>query len=138
MLLLSLSVANAAPELPNEVEARVDKALDAVDATGEQRATVYRLVDEIVPQAKAFRDEARALREDIRALFTEPEIDREALEVLRVEAVGLFDRATAFAFDNLADLAEVFSVEQRQKLRELHEAHRREMLSKFHHWHDAG
>ena len=109
------------PVDPDKVMARADKALDHVDATDEQRATVKALLEDAIPQMQTYRSEAGVLREEIRAVFHEDEIDRVALEDARTDLVGLFDRASATMFDLFADLAEVFSEEQRDELQALRE-----------------
>ena len=79
------------------------------------------LLEDAIPQMQTYRSEAGVLREEIRAVFHEDEIDRVALEDARTDLVGLFDRASATMFDLFADLAEVFSEEQRDELQALRE-----------------
>lgn len=124
LLALPLAFAPAAFAASPE-EGRVQEALDAVDATPEQREDVRAILDRAIPEMKAFREEGQALREDLRQIFhTSEQIDRAALEEVRVDLVDLFDRATATAFGHLADLSEVFTVEQRQELHQLREQRR--------------
>ena len=119
------------PTSPDQVMERAEHALDQVEATDAQRDTVRSIVYEAWPQFQALHEEAHALRDEIRALFSADQIDRSALELARTDLVDLFDRATYTAFGHLADLAETFSVEQREELRELREERRRAFRARF-------
>ena len=112
-------------------EERVTEALDAVEATPEQRDSVQAILDVAVPEMKAFHEEGRLLRDEIHELFHAEQIDRVALEDVRLDVVDLFDRATAAAFGHLADLSEVFSLEQREELRQLREERRRQWRERW-------
>ena len=125
MLIVALSTAYAAEPIPAHVQERTDRALDAVDASEEQRTGVYELLSELVPKVKALHDEGHALRDELHAVLLTPEIDRTALEDLRVDAVDLFDRGTTLAFGHIADVAELFTVSQRQALIDFHDDMRR-------------
>ena len=128
MLIVALSTAYAAEPLPSKVLERTEAALDAVDATEAQRSEVHRLVQDLIPQLQALRGEGRELREEVHAILVTPEIDRGALEDLRVDAVDLFDRGTKLMFGHVADVAELFTPAQRQTLLDLH----RKMRERFH------
>jgi Spy/CpxP family protein refolding chaperone len=128
MFVVALSTAYAAEPLPSKVLERTDEALDAVEATEAQRAEVHRLVQGLIPQVRALREEGRELREEVHAVLVTPEIDRGALEDLRVDTVALFDRGTKLMFGHVADVAELFTPAQRQTLLDLH----RQMRERFH------
>lgn len=131
-LALSAPALAATPEPgPEHARRHLEEALDEVEATPDQRTAARALIEDAITEMAAFREEGRALRERISGLFLEEEIDRTALEEARVEVVDLFDRASATAFENLADLAEVFTVAQRQELHALREARREEWRRRF-------
>ncbi len=106
------------------VVSRADGVLDEVDATEAQRSSVRAILEDVVPTLQAYREEALALRQDLRAIFTAEAIDRGALEEARTDLVDLVDRVSGTALGALADLAEVFTPEQRAELRELRESRR--------------
>lgn len=102
---------------------RLEHALDTVDATDAQRDGVHAIVADTWPRLSALRAEAGELRERMRGLFLEDEIDRDAVEATRMDLVELFDRATSVAVEAWLDAAELFTPAQRATLQELR-AHR--------------
>ena len=94
----------------------VEWALRGVDATDEQmqqaKRIAERLVDELGPVAAKHREH----RETIARELAKPEIDREALELLRRQELTLADQASKLAVDSFADLGEVLTPQQRQEL----------------------
>lgn len=131
-LVLSAPAFAAPPEHgPEHAREHLEQALDTIDATPDQRSTARAMVEDAIGEMLAFHEEGRALRERVHGLFLDETIDRVALEDTRVEIVDLFDRASAAAFENLADLAEVFTVEQRKELRALREARVAQFRERF-------
>lgn len=109
---------------PEERAERLDKALGEVGATEEQKSTIRTFFEETAPTLKALHDEGRQLREEMQEVFlNSPVIDRAEVELLRVDAVDLFDRASSTMLDLFVDVANVLTVEQRTQLHELKEAH---------------
>ncbi|MEQ1570587.1 MAG: Spy/CpxP family protein refolding chaperone [Myxococcota bacterium] len=100
---------------------RLDRAFDRVGATEAQRTEVLARLDQARESLRAMREEGVALREEIRGVLFAPELDRKALEGLRVQWLDWMDRASAAGFDVAADVVEVFTPEQRAELRELRE-----------------
>ena len=83
-MLLALSVsasAHSPARTPEEALDRAEAALDAVDATDDQRSTVRVILEDTLPTLFAFHEEAHEIHERIHALFMEPKIDRDVLEV---------------------------------------------------------
>ncbi|MEO0600300.1 MAG: Spy/CpxP family protein refolding chaperone [Myxococcota bacterium] len=124
------AVASAGPLGPrgpideDRVMERLDRSLDAIDASDAQRASAREIIEQTLPEMQAFRDEGNAIREDVRAAFEGEQVDRIALEDARQDLVGLFDRATGTFFAMIADVADLFTVEQRAELRAQREARR--------------
>lgn len=124
LLLATVGTALAAPPTDGEAELtrqrmeRLERAMDAASATEDQRSRVKELLSEGLPHLAAMREEAHALRDELRAAFVAERIDRELIGQLRLEMVDLFDRATETGFELWADVAEVFSAEQRATLAE--------------------
>jgi len=108
----------------DRVMERVDGALDAVEATDEQREATRDIVDDALFEMQAYRDEGRDIRTAVRAAFEQDTVDRVALESARGDLVDLFDRATATLFGMFADVADLYTPEQRAEWRAIREARR--------------
>ena len=119
------------PPTADRIMDRAEEAFDQVDATETQRSSVRTILEDTLPQVRAYHEEAGVLREQIKGIFFQSEIDRDALELARTDVVDLVDRATATLFQALADLAEVFTLEQRTELRDIREARHQEMRQRF-------
>ncbi|MEN0064801.1 MAG: Spy/CpxP family protein refolding chaperone [Myxococcota bacterium] len=127
MLFLAAPAMAAPPTVPHErAMERMEEALDTVDATDAQRAATKAIVDETLPEMKAYRAEGKFIREDIRAAFEADKVDREALESARLDLVDLFDRATSTMFGMFADIADLYSPEQRAEWRKIREERRQQ------------
>jgi len=116
---------------PEQREARFDKAMDHIDATDDQRSALRVLFEDTLPELKSLHDEGRELREDMQTVFLEPTVDRGEVEVLRVDAVDLFDRATSTMMDLMVDAANVLTVDQRELLHELREERRARFMERL-------
>ncbi len=90
--------------------------LDYVDATEAQEAQVKGIVDDLVISVYPMFEQHRANHDALTAQLTQPVIERQAIEVLRLDEMMLADRATAELADTLSEIAQVLSLEQRQKL----------------------
>ena len=101
---------------PAPRKAAIQKKLDAIGATPEQRAAIRGFVEDTLPTLRSIKAERRALSEEMRALLLEPTVDRAAVEAVRSDAVDLFDRATDTVLDLMVDAANVLTVEQRAML----------------------
>jgi Spy/CpxP family protein refolding chaperone len=108
---------------PEEREARLNHALDEIDATDEQRSAIRVFLEDTAPKLRELHEEGRLLREEFQTVFLTSEVvDRGEVEVLRLDAVDLFDRMTSTGLDLMVDVANVLTVDQRQTLHELKEA----------------
>jgi Spy/CpxP family protein refolding chaperone len=96
--------------------AHIDKALDYVDATPEQRAVVNQVKQDIMAKAKAHRQANQGLREQVATLLAADTLDQAALNAIADKKA---DEMKAFAHEVVADIAKVHASlrpEQRQKL----------------------
>jgi len=109
----------------------IDRMLEEVGATVEQRQAVRDVMEEARPRLGAFRDEAGTLRGRVFDALTAPEVDREELEAVRIEAVGLFGGFTAIAVETVGDVAALLTAEQRALLVERYQAHREGRHGRF-------
>jgi len=152
MILLAPAVALSTPALafgpgfggpdhevdPEVREARFQQTMDEIGATEDQRSSLRVLFEDTLPTLKSLHDEGRALREEMQEVFLYSEtVDRGEVEVLRVDAVDLFDRASATMMDLMVDAANVLSMDQRQALHELREERRHRFHQRLKQWHDT-
>ncbi len=107
---------------PAAFEKRLDKKLKylafGIDATDEQQAKLKTIITRLMTQARPMKEKLRETRQQLRTLLTQPEIDRAAIEALRVEKIALVDALSKNLTQALADAGEVLDVKQRVKLGE--------------------
>lgn len=140
------SMAQAQPTTPHEGEARhmrhggapfgghmLGRALDAVNATPEQRARIADIMKAAAADVRQQREASRGLREQAMTLFAQPTVDARAVEALRQQMVQQHDQSSRRWTQALLDASAVLTPEQRQQLaermkqrRELAERHKRE------------
>jgi len=97
----------------------VEWALKAVDGTPAQqeqaRLVIDRTIDQLLPLASRHRDDRDAMAREL----AKPQIDRAALEELRLKEMDLADEASRIGIAAVADLAEVLNPAQRTELLDL-------------------
>lgn len=124
----------AAPHHGGAMHGRmVERMLDGVNASDEQRAQIRQIMRDAGTDLKAQRESARALREQALALFTQPDVDANAAEALRQQMMAQHDQRSRRMMQAMLDAGRVLSPEQRAQLgermkqrRELRERHHRE------------
>jgi hypothetical protein len=103
-------------ELREKIEGGVEHVLGRADASDEQVAHVSQVLVSAVPDFRVLREERKALTAELQIELRKEQIDRAALEALRVKALGLADRASARAVTALADAASELDAKQRAEL----------------------
>lgn len=103
-------------EIAERIEGGTEDVMDYVDASEDQTTKVKGIVTTAAKDLKTFREEHKTLRNEFQQALSAPDIDRDQLEGLRVNALDLADRASARLVTAVADVAEVLTVSQRQKL----------------------
>ncbi|MCV0396470.1 MAG: periplasmic heavy metal sensor [Rhizobiaceae bacterium] len=97
-------------------ERRVERAMDAIDATDEQEERIWAIIDrtrtELRPIGRGFRDS----RDEFASILGAATIDKTAIEALRAERVAAMDEASKKAVAAMVEAAEVLTPEQRSKL----------------------
>ena len=97
---------------------QMDRMLDSVDATPEQRAQIKQIVASAREAGRALRAQGQALRDQSAALFAQPNVDARAAEALRQQMLAQHDQASQRRMQTMLDISRVLSPEQRQKLAE--------------------
>lgn len=93
-------------------------ALDRVDASDDQRASVDGILDRAAPDVVHFKGEADALRDSFHDAVAADRLDRAELDGLRQDGLELADRASARALEVFLEVAAVLTPDQRRQLRE--------------------
>jgi Spy/CpxP family protein refolding chaperone len=101
---------------PGRIERMLDRVLDRVDASTEQRQKITRIVERAADDVLAFRDKHLEGRKQLREVLAAQTIDRGKLEALRTEQLQLADGASKRITDALAEAAEVLNPSQREEL----------------------
>jgi Spy/CpxP family protein refolding chaperone len=87
-----------------------------IDATAEQQEKLRANVKSAVRDLLPLREKVASTHERSRLLLIQPTVDREALERLRVEQLGLVDAGSKRFAQALGDIATVLTLEQRRAL----------------------
>ena len=96
----------------------LDRMLDGVQATAEQREQIGQIVRAARQEMQAQREAGQALREQARSLFVQPTVDAEAAEALRQQMLVQHDAASKRGLQALLDVSRVLTPEQGQSLAE--------------------
>ncbi|MDP2005192.1 MAG: Spy/CpxP family protein refolding chaperone [Rubrivivax sp.] len=95
---------------------QMTRMLDMVAATPEQRAKIKAITEAARTDMSAQREAGRALHEQSRAIFTQPNIDANAAEALRQKMLAHHDQASKRMLQMKLDLAAVLTPEQRKTM----------------------
>jgi protein CpxP len=114
----------------------IERMLDEVKATPEQRAQIKQLTDAARTDMQAQREAGRKLHEQSRSLWAQPNVDANAAEALRQQMVAQHDQASKRGLQLMLDVSRVLTPEQRKTLsdrmqqrRSMMERHRHERQS---------
>lgn len=107
----------------------LQRMLDAVNATPEQRTRVKAILDAARNDMKSQHEQRKALRQQQMAVFAQPNIDARAAETLRQQAMAMHDAASKRQLQTRLDVANVLTAEQRKQLAE-RMAQRRAMMER--------
>lgn len=97
-------------------EERLDWILDWIDASDEQRDQIVDIVGDSIENMRQLSAEHHSNREAFVSAFAQTDVDRVALEEIRLSALQLADEASSELLDMLAEVAEVLTPEQRLDL----------------------
>ena len=102
------------------ISEHVDKFVNHIleDGTAEQKTRVTAIANAAVKDLLPLRAQHHAAHQQVVALLTQTNIDRPALEQLRVDELRLLDQVSKRITQAVADAAEVLTPAQRLKLAE--------------------
>lgn len=95
---------------------QMERMLDAVQATPEQRAAVNKILQAARADAQAQREAGSKLHEQTRALFAQPTVDARAVEALRLQMLAQHDQASKRMMQVMLDVSAALTPEQRKAL----------------------
>ncbi len=108
------------PSSPAQIDERIDRMTKhmaiELDATPEQQAKVASIAKSAVRDLLPLREKAQAARGRAVTLLTAPTVDRDAIERLRAEQVGLAETASKRIAQALADASDTLTPDQRRKI----------------------
>jgi Spy/CpxP family protein refolding chaperone len=107
----------------------LDRMLDGVNATTEQRTQVKAIAERAMADLKAQREASKGTREQFMALFTQPTVDAAAAESLRAQTMQQHDQASRRMTQAMIDISRVLTPEQRKQLAD-RMAQRRTMMER--------
>jgi len=118
---------------PEHMSRMIDRMLDGVSATDDQRSQIKQIAQSAAADLKAQHEAGRALRERSMQLFTQPNVDANAVEAARQQMLQQRDQTSRRITQAMLDASKVLTPEQRVKLaermkqrRDTMERHRRE------------
>jgi Spy/CpxP family protein refolding chaperone len=100
------------------MEAHLDKALTAADATPDQKARIHEILKGAMQSIMPLHKQMEEAHGSLHRLLAAPTVDRAALETLRADEIAQLDQASKTLVGALADAAEVLTPAQRAKLAE--------------------
>lgn len=106
--------------------------LDRIHATPEQRAQIKQITDKAAGEMTAQREVGRALRAEAMTLFTQPNIDVAAVEVLRKKQLAQHDLMSQRMTQTMLGIGGVLTPEQRKQMADTMNQ-RREMMQRHQH-----
>lgn len=107
----------------------IERMLESVGASAEQRGQIKQILQAAQADARAQRDANRALHEQGRALFTQPNVDARAAEDLRQKLMTQHEQASKRRMQAMLDVSRVLTPEQR-KLIDSRMEQRRSMMER--------
>lgn len=107
----------------------LDRMLDSVNATTEQRAQIKQIAERARADLKSQHEASRAGREQMMKLFTAPVVDANAVEAARQQNLQRHDQASRRITQAMVEASRVLTPEQRQQLAD-RAAKRRDMMQR--------
>ena len=102
----------------------LDRMLDSVNATADQRAQITKIVDAARADMQAQRATSQSLHQQSQALFAQTTVDARAAETLRQQMMAQHEQASKRLMQVKLDISRVLTPEQRKTLAERMESRR--------------
>lgn len=93
-----------------------ERMLDAVKATPEQRTQIKQIMDAARKDMQSQHEARKALQGEAAKLFTQPNVDANAVEALRQKQMAQHDQASKRMMQAMLDASRVLTPEQRKQL----------------------
>lgn len=110
-----------------------ERMLDRIKATPEQRTQIRQIMESAHKDLQGQREAGRSLREQSMQLFTQPNVDANAAEALRLKMLAQHDQSSKRMLQAMVDASRVLTPEQRaqmadglKKRHDMMERHQRE------------
>ncbi|HET9977799.1 MAG TPA: Spy/CpxP family protein refolding chaperone [Burkholderiaceae bacterium] len=107
----------------------LERMLDSVNASADQRTQIKQIAERARADMRAQHESGRALRERAMQLFTQPVVDANAAEALRVQMLQQHDQASRRMMQAMLEVSRVLTPEQRKQFAE-RMAQRRSMMER--------
>jgi Spy/CpxP family protein refolding chaperone len=118
----------------------LERMLDSVGATAEQRSQIRAIADAASTDLKAQRDAGLALRQQAMQLFAQPDVDAGAVEAQRQKMLQHHDQVSRRMTQAMLDVSRVLTPEQRaqwaQRMTQRQEMMERHQIERMQ-WHAA-
>jgi Spy/CpxP family protein refolding chaperone len=96
----------------------MERMLDSVNATAEQRTQIKAIADKARADMLAQREAGRGLREQMAKLFAQPVVDASAIEALRAQMLQQHDAQSRRMTQAMVEASRVLTPEQRKQIAE--------------------
>jgi len=93
-----------------------ERLLDSVGASADQKAQIQKIMDSARADLKPLRDAARALHQQAQGLFTQPNVDANAVEAVRLQLSANHDQASKRMMQAMLDASRVLTPDQRKQM----------------------
>lgn len=107
----------------------LDRMLDSVNATTEQRTQIKQIAERAMTDLKAQREAGKSSRQQMMALFAAPVVDANAVEAARQQSMQQHDAASRRITQAMVEASRVLTPEQRKQLAD-RAAKRHEMMQR--------
>ena len=94
----------------------LERMLDRVNATAEQRAQIKQIAERTAADMKAQHDGSRTLRQQAATLFAQPVVDANAAEALRLQMMQQHDQRSRRMVQAMLEVSRVLTSDQRKQL----------------------
>jgi Spy/CpxP family protein refolding chaperone len=110
----------------------IERMLDSVNATAEQRAQIKQIAERARTDMQAQRDAHRGQREAMAKLFAAPTVDANAVEAQRAQMMAMHDAQSRRMTQAMVEASRVLTPEQRKQMAD-RMAQRRDMMERHMH-----